>query len=88
MGGRVVHGALLVGLMAGAGTATLQSIGRPAVCHTGTTVCVFLRGAHLGETVTATYTITNAVYSKSNCEAEMRASWSRGDSYRPFCGLT
>lgn len=71
LGGCVVQGALLVGLMAGAGTAMLQSIGRPAVSY-GYDRLRFLRGVHLGETVTATYTITKAINSKSNCEAEVR----------------
>ncbi|SED51095.1 MaoC family dehydratase [Rhodobacter sp. 24-YEA-8] len=73
LGGRIVQGALLVGLMAGASTRYLLKAGHPGVTY-GYEKIRFLRSIPLGKTLSVLYTVRKAVPEKSNTEAEVRIS--------------
>ncbi len=70
LGGRIVQGALLVGLIAGASTKFLREAGHPGVTY-GYDRIRFLRSVPIGAKLTVTYTIRKAIPEKSNTEAEV-----------------
>ncbi|MGW5364231.1 MaoC family dehydratase [Actinopolymorpha pittospori] len=56
-GGRIAHGALLVGLTSRASTMMIEHLGASAVSY-GYDRIRFLRGVRIGTTLTVTYTLT------------------------------
>jgi 3-hydroxybutyryl-CoA dehydratase len=58
LGGRVAHGALLVGYMSTASTLIIQGFGRPIVSQ-GYDHVRFLRPVFIGDTITVTYEIVD-----------------------------
>ncbi|MHB9092343.1 MAG: MaoC family dehydratase [Chloroflexota bacterium] len=77
-GGRLAHGALLVGFMSGASTKYLMetSIG-PAVSY-GFDRVRFVKGVAIGDTVTVEYKIEGVVPEKSQSHAQVTVTNQRG----------
>lgn len=76
-GGRVVHGALLVGLMSAASARLFERLGRPALSY-GYDRIRFTRPVRLGDTLTTTYRVVSADAGRSQAQAEVEVVDQKG----------
>jgi 3-hydroxybutyryl-CoA dehydratase len=78
LGGRVAHGALILGYTSAASTRILEDFERPMV-SVGYDRVRFLRPVHLGDTITVDYEITGVVPEKERIVSRIEVANQRGE---------